>query len=468
MTGLIELVSHRGRTLGKYAPRLLIAGIMPLVMVMVLMVTSAAASIDNQGKDFILAFLPNHVGSGSLELHLTSATSTNVTVEYPVNSPTFTTTVAVNPGAVTIVSVPGTADAWSANVVSNNAVRAHAPNEFVAYMINRRQYTSDAALGLPIDTMNTQYIVSNYSSGGPEFVVYAAFDSTTVTITPSDTFNGHTAGVPFNVALDRGEAILFNGGSTQTGTIVESDKPVGMANGNNCIFIIEGACDHIFEVAQPVQSWGLSTLGANLPLRPNGTVYRVLASQDGTTVSIDGTVVATLNGGQFYDTGQILGNHEFTGDKPIYVTQYMTGQPSGGTGDPAMGNLVPPAQYADDYTFSTVGGGQFAENFVTIIADAADAAASAVLLDGNPVSPASFAPIGPSHAVAIVPLAGGTHTTQSPNPHGITVQGYNSFDSYLYPGGALFKFINPVGDANPPIVTVAPPRRLPAHHRRSG
>jgi hypothetical protein len=40
---------------------------------------------------------------------------------------------------------------------------------------------------------------------------------------------------------------------------------------------------------------------------------------------------------------RIAGNHEFSADKPIFVTQYMTGQSSPGAtlGDPAMGNMIP-------------------------------------------------------------------------------------------------------------------------------
>lgn len=55
-------------------------------------------ALDNSGSEFILAFLPNYNGNtGRVQLHLTSSVATNVTVEYPVNSPTFTQTVAVAP-----------------------------------------------------------------------------------------------------------------------------------------------------------------------------------------------------------------------------------------------------------------------------------------------------------------------------------------------------------------------------------
>ena len=48
-----------------------------------------ADSLDNKGKEFILAFLPNYQGQGARELHLTSDAEAEVTVEYPLNSPTF-------------------------------------------------------------------------------------------------------------------------------------------------------------------------------------------------------------------------------------------------------------------------------------------------------------------------------------------------------------------------------------------
>jgi len=427
--------------------------------------------LDNKGKDFIMAFMPNLSGSGyTVELHLTSDVSTTVIVEYPVNSPTFSTSVAVTPGTVSILTVPlAASNGWPIGAVSNNAVHAFATEEFVCYMINRRDYTSDAALALPVDVMNTEYIVMSYEgafhgSDRSEFVVVAGFDNTTVTITPSnDMKGGFSAGVPFSITLNRGEGFLaqslLNSGPSAdlTGTIVSADRPVGVSNGNQCGNVPPGntACDHLFEVAQPVQTWGDNIVATNLPNRPLGSVYRILASVDGTTISLDGTPIGTINKGEFLETGVITGSHEFTGTNPIYVAQFMTGQSQSGTstGDPAMGNMIPSDQYLNSYTFSTVGGGQFAENFVTIIANNADV--GSLTLDGSVVPAGDFTPIaGTSFSWATVLLISGTHTTASVNEHGITVEGYNSYDSYIYPGGARFQFINPVGDANPPICDV--------------
>ncbi len=326
-------------------------------------------------------------------------------------------------------------------------------------MVNRASATSDAALGLPVDALNTEYILLNYGSSAShqigEALVAPPYDNTDVTITPSAALTSHAASVPFTITLQSGEGYLIKGLGSITGTTFEANRPVSVTNGNRCANIGgQGVCDHVFEVAQPVQTWGKEILAANLPLRAGGTIYRIIASEDGTNVLQNGSSIGTINRGQFIETAKITGSHIFSSAKPIYVGQFMTGQPGGGTGDPAFGNLIPFAQFGSAYTFSAPGGGQFAQNFVTIYAQNGDASAGSVNLDGSPVPAGDFATIGTTGwSSAIKTITSGTHTTSSPNPHGITVEGYNSYDSYLYPGGALFQFINPVGDANPPIVT---------------
>ncbi|REL26767.1 hypothetical protein DXX93_09395 [Thalassotalea euphylliae] len=431
------------------------------------MINSAYANIDNQGNEFILAFMPNFDNTNIVELHLATEVATDVQVQYPVNNPTFDTTVSVIPGTVTIVELPNAASIWTQNAVANNAVRAAAVNgidEFVAYVINRRSFSTDAALGLPIDTFNTEYILSTYNAtlGGGQFIVYAAFDNTTVTITPTNNITGNLAGVPFDVTLNSGEA--YYGRSSASvgtagslmGTTVSATRPVGVINGNVCTNIPSNTsfCDHIFEVAQPVASWGTEILVTNLPNRPNGSIYRIVASEDSTNIDQDGVSIGNINRGEFIETAPLPDNHVFSSDNPIYVVQFMTGSSSPGavTGDPSMGNMIPSEQYLSEYTFSTVGGNQFAENFLSIIANNADLAT--ISLDGTPIGAGSFTAIpNTNFSSAVVPLTDGTHQTLSASPHGITVEGYNQDDSYIYPGGALFSFINPAGDANPPLCT---------------
>ncbi|QHJ13863.1 hypothetical protein FX988_04144 [Paraglaciecola mesophila] len=127
-----------------------------------------------------MAFTPNFDNAGNVEIHLTGDTATQVTINYPMNSPTFTTVENVVPGSVTVVPIPITAISNATpNTIQDNAIHAVASEEFVVYTVNRRAQSSDAALGLPVDTMNTQYIVSTYNRRfrGSQFAVYASQNS---------------------------------------------------------------------------------------------------------------------------------------------------------------------------------------------------------------------------------------------------------------------------------------------------
>ncbi|KAL3918297.1 MAG: hypothetical protein SGILL_004306, partial [Bacillariaceae sp.] len=180
---------------------------------------------------------------------------------------------------------------------------------FVAYAINRRGATSDAALALPIDTFNTDFIVLDYStrsglSTRSNFLVYAAFDMTTVTITPTSSLQGsRPADVPFDITLNQGDGFLAVADTLAalSGSTVVADKPIGMANGHGCADVPETAraCDHLYEIAQPVQTWGTEIGVVGLPLRTGGTIYRVVAAKDTTEVTLNGTgtIVATDGSG---------------------------------------------------------------------------------------------------------------------------------------------------------------------------
>ena len=420
---------------------------------------AATTVVDNAGREFIVGFLRELRTDSLAALHLTSDVSTTVTIEYPVNSPVLSEMVELTPGDVTVFNLPSSVHSgWPAGRVRNNALRLSAPDEFVVYLVNRRQNSSDAATALPVDALGTDHFVTAYRSrffifgtgDHSQFLVIAPFDDTTVRIVPTTRLRNSPRGA-FTLTLDRGQG--FRGEATRsifgkdvTGSRIQADRPVVVFNGNVCaeVPITERACDHIFEAAHPVRSWSTSALVTNLPNRAGGSIYRVVASEDDTRVTLDGAFQGTLQRGRFLERGPLPGNHVFAADRPIFVTQFMTGLTSPGavSGDPAQANMIPPEQYLDEYTFSTVGGSQFNSHFLTLTAP--DTSLGSVLLDGEPVDPEAFSPVADSgFSSAVLPLAEGTHTTSGPEPHGITVEGLNAFDSYIYPGGARVALINP-------------------------
>ncbi|MFQ5499930.1 MAG: PKD domain-containing protein, partial [Candidatus Zixiibacteriota bacterium] len=280
--------------------------------------------------------------------------------------------------------------------------------------------------------------------------------------TPDSVFARVSPGVPFSITLNRGEGFVgrttasSGTGVDLTGTIISADRPIGMTNGNKCTNVPSnrGFCDHIFEVAQPVQTWGKRVFVANLPNRNNGSFYRIVASKDNTTITQDDTLnLGILNAGEFIELQFVDGNRVFEGDSAIFVAQLMPSRTAPGSvsGDPGIANMAPSEQYMTSYTFSTVGGSQFATHFLSIIAN--DSAVGTMTLDGLVIPDSLFDSIGTTgYSAATMPLTEGTHATSSaPFTHGITVEGYNQDDSYLYPGGALFVPINPGIDSIAPI-----------------
>ena len=65
--------------------------------------------------------------------------------------------------------------------------------------------------------------------------------------------------------------------------------------------VTDVACNTLAEEMTPTDTWGTDFLTESLATHRVDT-FRVTASENGTTVDIDGSQVATLNADQFYET----------------------------------------------------------------------------------------------------------------------------------------------------------------------
>jgi hypothetical protein len=142
---------------------------------------------------------------------------------------------------------------------------------------------------------------------GTQFGVVATEDATTVTITPAVTTDGHAAGTPYSIDMDQGQTYqLRNTGPAPadlSGTLIQSSKPVAVFGSHQCANVPPGnvACDHIVKQLPPTTAWGMNFVSMRLASRTGGDTFRVLASEDATTVKLNGTSVATLNRGQLHE-----------------------------------------------------------------------------------------------------------------------------------------------------------------------
>jgi RHS repeat-associated protein len=276
------------------------------------------------------------------------------------------------------------------------------------------------------------------------------------------------------VTLNQGETYLvrdlngnFGGPHDLTGSIITSTKPVAVLGGNRAAFVPSQffAADHLVEQLPPTNTWGKEFV--TMPLATDSTRgdrFRFLAQADNTEVKVNGSVVATLNRGQFFEQ-VIVGPSYIVSTKPILVAQYAHSQnyyrtnPGGNAnflGDPLMMIVPPYEQFLASYTVSTpeessiLNAQRFDRNFINVVTSAD--AAGLIELDGVPISANQFTPIGTSGFVgAQVPVQLGAYQLAGPVPFGVFVYGFGSFDSYGYVGG---QSLSPIASAG--SVTISP------------
>lgn len=396
--------------------------------------------LDSKGTDFWLAFPRNIDFNRNNQVFFSISSDVATTGTWSIPGLGISDTFAITPGVVHNEPLPNSAQVTISDGVQNLGIHVTANDEVTVYGVNMREASTDAYLGLPSDILGKEYVVLGYQGNvfPSQMVIVGTADSTTVTITPSYTASGHTAGVDYAVTLDQGEVyqILAAGTSNDvSGTRVSADKNVAVFGGNQCVYVPNGvaACDHIIEQIPPVNTLGKSFVA--LPLaRKQGSTFRVAASEDNTIVLKDGSIVANLNKGDFYeviDSTQVI----FEATKPVLVAQYCHGQLWDGVlSDPFMMLIPPYEQYLGSYTVSTPSNIRITDHFLNIIAP--NSATNTVLLDGVLIPDTAFSPIGTSgFSGATRQVALGSHNVSSSSPIGIHSYGYGNADSYGYPGG---------------------------------
>lgn len=347
----------------------------------------------------------------------------------------------------------------------------------VAYQFNPLiigSASSDASMLYPVPSWDSLNRAVHWGGGyGRGYLtIAAAFDGTTIEVTPTNATAAGTgvpagmAGVPFEVELDEGdiaEVMVVAEAASLAGTRIESDdpdKPVAVFSGHECAWVPHTvpACDHIEDQLAGVRLWGTHFVAARMPVRevgapPETSLWQIVASEDGTTVSFDAHAEVTglpdapvmLDAGEYVEyyvggTDENPGDFRVEADKPIAVANLMTGEAnltSSTLGDPALVQLSPIEQYLPRYIVLIATGWQVDAFVVT------RPAGVEVTLDGVAIPDDAFISVGGDYEVARVPGNDGVHSLDSTEGFMVTVVGYDSADSYAYLGGTGTGVINP-------------------------
>lgn len=361
-----------------------------------------------------------------------------------------------------VVNIP-VANTLTANTTQSLGFRIDSTANLSAYLLNRRSASTDMTFLIDGTRLGTQYVTSGYYStsiGLPDQIsVQATQDNTTVV------FN-LAGGETVTQILNAGQTYLIERPRELTGSIVQSDQPIAVFSGNRCANIPNGntACDHILEQMPSVDALSTTHYVSRTPRTgADGDVVRIIAAADGTEVTIDGLLVATLNSGEYYETRVGASGNVITTNEAVLVAQYLIGQSQAGQNtDPAM-TIVPGAdQWLSNYVFAAPSGSaDFPTDFISLIVPTD--AISSLLIDGaaETLSFMALGLSGYSFANFDVSPKSGPFTISADDPFQLLLTGYDSFDSYFTYGGARFApGASPDPDPEPPVNGVPEPASL--------
>lgn len=427
----------------------------------------AQSSVSTRGTDFWMAFMKNNEAnsSESLSLYISSSDFSSGVVEIPGQS--WSQSFVVTPGVTTSVDIPNNiAEMLSSGVVEEKGIHITTDQPVSVYALSFETNTSDATKILPIEVLGTEYMISAYSGTTDhesECVIVASADNTTIEITPSvNTVSGNSAGSTFTVDLQMGQSYQLKAMSNGdlTGTIIRSGsnsgscRPFAVFSGAGCSTVPSDcfACDHLFEQNFPVKHWGkeyfvapwVFELSTEWPVTEPKYTYRILASENGTVVNIDGVSAVNLNAGQFVEFNHETTAHCVVANKPVSVIEFMEGIACGGNGDPSMVILDDKENTMDEITFSTAESAVITSHYLNIILHSTEI--SQLTLDGSAISNAEFHsfPSCTEFVWCALEITAGSHTiVGGPAGFNAYVYGNGPNESYAFSVGSYFEKVIP-------------------------
>ena len=400
--------------------------------------------LGSASSEFFVAFGRNELGGPpTLRLFITSIEPDPV----PITIETlrgFSFTGIATPNATTTVEIPSTFQVNSSLDIYKGIRVSAGDKRIVVYGLNYHVGTSDAYLALPCDSLPVEqyeYYAISYTSGGfglSHILIVSCEDNTVVQI-------GSAV-----VHLNRMQTYFFEDTNDVTGTKVVSNNPIVVYPGHECANIPATVrfCDHITEQVPPTVVWGSRFISASFNGRLSGEIYRVLASEDSTTVVVNCSTFSQL---QTYDLSSAGSWQEFTtpamsfcaieSNKPLLVMEFGLGFERDNVGDPFMMMVTPTEQFSNNYVFNVLP--EFSTNYITVAVTPDDFEPRNIHVDDADLENAVWNTVYCSDTTVCGYV---TYVTLTPGEHrlyhsdvsahiGVSAYGFNEFNSYGYPGG---------------------------------
>ncbi len=364
----------------------------------------------------------------------------------------FNETVTLNNDGFAIVEIPSD-QGMSGTGVNNLGFQITSDDPIQAYFSNRSAQTTDLTIVFEKSSLGTEYVLSSIGSAfgqgfgeGGQFSVQATEDNTKIDVTLPD-------GQTFSQIINAGETFKFATGANNnslgisipfgfdlTGTLIKTTAPAAVFSGHSCTQIgNRPACDHIVEQMPPVDVLSNSYIvGEAFKNGLGDNLVRVVAARDNTQVTLDGSVVATLNAGQSFDFTLSNNAAQITTSEPALVAQYLQSRNLVGEGDPAMMFVPGQDAWLKKYKLATPAeSAAFNDNLVNVVIPTT--ALNSLELNGAAVDTSGFVSVRSSgFSVGNLEIAPGLFTIEASEAFQVSLFGFESFDSYLTFGAATF------------------------------
>ncbi|MFA7625780.1 MAG: T9SS type A sorting domain-containing protein [Candidatus Kapaibacterium sp.] len=342
------------------------------------------------------------------------------------------------------------------------------------------------AVSLPNDQYNLKTLdsIKDKTPRTSQVLIMAAYNNTKVTITPaSQTGRKNPANTAFDVILDKGESYLVKswsyprGMGDMTGTIIKSDKPVGVLSGHVRTALLQGfvaqppdSKDHLLEMLMPLSAWGKEYVSIPFGTNPNnGDYFKIVTAENNVSITLESAGIS-----HEYQLGNkrslvVEGIKEpalWKANAPFQLAQFM--YRTGDTAesffyDPSMLVIPPREQFVNKIIFNTpynnfagTVGMKFIEHYVSIIAELEALGTlrldGKLLLSSTDIENQQIGETGLYHAKVLVESGKHELISETGRFAGI-LYGVGNFDSYAMTLGC--SLLNPsIEDNIPPYASV--------------
>ena len=440
--------------------------------------------LDHGGSDFFVTFLPfvtPPTADDQVKLFIT--TPERVPVNFTISAPGtgYFRRATVDPGGVKEFTFSGQDYALRNTTDRSKGIIITAENDRQVFVYGAQDsaFSTDSFLALPphdlgastvsytyiaamIHTLDNSTFYGNYAYIHSLIGMVSTESDTLLTITPTQNVTIGTesvqAGESVLVTLHRAETLLIAFVGDLTGTKVTSNRPISFFCGDQCPYIPSGVqyCDYIVEQLPPVEAWGRQFATAPLKTRKSYGVYRFVAAEDSTVVSIscisnNGTQgyvdTFTLNGGSFADVQ--VNSTDFCwmeADKSILLLQFAVGTTADNVpSDPFMALVPAVSHYTNSLTLPIVNSSlNDFTHYLNIIIPAEHYQPDQIFLDGQSLQSLSLVFVDIVHNgetvayAAQVTVSATTHTLIHGNSTGllgVVSYGFVGYASYGHVGG---------------------------------